>query len=76
MVESNHLFCLKIGHVSRNCQTKVKAPKVEANKGKGKVDEGNIRINMKKSWQKRDVPSTSNGRVTSPKRLSDRTSSN
>ena len=67
---------MKTGHVGRNCPTKAKAPKVEANKGKGKADEEHIRIDMKKTWQKRDVPSTSNERVTSPKRASDHISSN
>ena len=65
-----------MGHVSRNFPTKAKAPKVEENKGKEKVDEEQTRKDMKKTWQKRDEPSTSNGRVTSPKRSSDHTSSN
>ena len=67
---------MKTRHVSRNCPTKAKAPKVEADKCKGKIDEEHIRIDMKKTWQKRDVPSTSNGRVTLPKRTSDHISSN
>ena len=41
--------CFKTGHVSRNCPTKAKAPKIEVNKGKEKVDEENIRIEMKKT---------------------------
>ena len=64
-----------MGHVNKNCPTKAKAPKIEVNKGKEKVDEEHIRKDMKKIWQKRDVPSTSNGRITSPKRSSDHTSS-
>lgn len=67
---------LETRHVSRNCPTKAKTPKVEVNKGKGKVDEEYIRVDMKKTWKKRDVPSTSNRRVTSLKRSSDHTSSN
>ena len=67
---------MKIGNVSRNYPTKVKAPKTEVNKGKEKVDVEHIKANMKKRWKKRDGPSTSNGGFTSPKRLSDHTSSN
>ena len=67
---------LKIGHVSRNCQTKKKAPKTEVNTGKEKVDVEHIRVEMKKTWKRRDGPSTSNGGDTSPKRSSDHTSSN
>ena len=77
MVEQDYfLSCSKTGHVSRNCPTKVKAPKTEVNKGKEKVDEEHIRTDMKKTWQKRDGSSSSNGGVTSPKRSSDHTSSN
>ena len=54
----------------------VKAPKIEANKGKEKVDVEHIRVEMKKTWKKRDGPSTFNGEVTLPKRSSDHTSSN
>ena len=73
--QTTYFSCLKTRHVSRNCPTKAKAPKNEVSKGKEKVEE-HIKIDMKKTWQKRDEPSTSNGRVTSPKRSSDHTSSN
>ena len=67
---------MKTGHVSRNCPIKVKAPKTEVNKGKEKVDNENIKADMKKTWQRRDESSSSNGGVTSTKRSSDHTSSN
>ena len=67
---------MKTRHVSRNCPTKVKAPKTEVNKGKEKVDVEHIRADMKKTCQRRDGPSTSNEGVTLPKRSSDHTSSN
>ena len=76
MVKPNHMFyCLKIGHVNRNYPTKVKAPKIEVNKGKEKFDVEHIMIEMK-TWKRRDGSSTSNGGITSPKRSSDHTSSN
>ena len=56
--------------------TKVKAPKIQVNKGKEKFDVKNIKADIKKTWQRRDGSSSSNGRVTSPKRSSDHTSSN
>ena len=63
--------CLKTGHVSRNYPTKVKAPKTKVNKGKEKVDVENIREDMKKTWQKIDGASASNGEITSPNRSND-----
>ena len=54
-------ICLKTGHVSKNYPTKVKAPKIEVNKGKEKVDVENIKADMKKTWQKRDGSISSNG---------------
>ena len=66
---------MKTRNVSKNYPTKVKAPKTEVNKGKEKVDE-NIKVDMKKTWKRRDGSSSSNGGVTSPKRSSDHTSSN
>ena len=60
---------MKTRHVSRNCPTKVKAPKTEVNKGKEKADVDHIRADMKKTWKKRDGPSTSNGEITSPKEV-------
>ena len=75
----NKITCfsfLKTRHVSKNCPTKVKAPKTEVNKGKEKVDVENIKVDMKTTWQRRDGSSSSNGGVTSPKRSSDHTSSN
>ena len=77
MVKSNHMFsCLKTSHISRNCPTRAKAPKLEANKGKEKVDVEHIRVEMNRTWQRRDGASTSNGGITSPKRSSDHISSN
>ena len=76
MNKTTSFSCLKTGHVSRNCPTKVKAPKTEVNKDKEKVDVKNIKADMKKTWQIRDGSSSSNGGVTSPKRSSDHTSSN
>ena len=70
------LSCLKTGHVSRNCPTKAKAPRTEVNNGKEKVDVENIKVDMKKTWQKRDGSSSFNGEITSPMRSSDHTSSN
>ena len=63
---------IKTRHVSRNCSTKTKAPKIEVNKGKENFDVEHIKVDMKKTWQRRDG---SRG-VTSPKRSSDHTSSN
>ena len=74
MNQTTCFSCLKTGHVSRNYPTKVKTPKTEVNKGKEKVDVEHIRAEVKKTWQRRDGPSTSNGGVTSPKRSSDHTS--
>lgn len=68
--------CLKTGHISKNYPTKAKASKTKVNKGKEKVDVKNIKVDMKKTWQRRDGSSSSNGGVTSPKRSSDHTSSN
>ena len=65
---------LKIGHISRNYPTKVKAPKTGVNKGE--VDVEHIRADLKKTWQRRDESSTSNGGITSPMKSSDHTSSN
>ena len=40
-----------------------------------KVDVEHIKEEMKRTWQRRDGSSTSNGGITSPKRSSDHTSS-
>ena len=68
---------LKIGHISRHCPTKSKAPSCELDKGKGKVNVEHIRDGMNKTWKKKDDCRTSNGEgITSPNRLGDHTSSN
>lgn len=53
-----------------------KAPDLEFNKGKGKVDTKQIKGEINKTWKKKDGSNTSNGEITSPKRSSDHTSSN
>ena len=68
--------CLKIGHISKYCPTRSKAPNSEFNKGKGKVDVEHIRGEMNKTWKRRDGNSTFNGGITSPNRSSGHTSSN
>ena len=40
--------CLKTGHISRNCPTRSKAPSLEFNKEKAKVDVEQIRGQMNK----------------------------
>ena len=68
--------CLKIGHISKHCPTRSKAPSCEFNKGKEKADVEHIRGEMNKIWKKRDDCSTSNGGITSPNGSSGHTSSN
>ena len=48
--QTTYYSCLKTRHVSRNCPTKVKAPKTKVNKGKEKVNVENIKVDIKKTW--------------------------
>ena len=76
LIRTTCFSCLKTGHINRNCPTRSKAPSFEVNKGKEKVDVEHIRVEMNRTWQRRDGGRTSNGEITSPKRSSDHTSSN
>ena len=67
----------KIGHISKHCPTRSKAPSSKFDKGKGETDIENIKKKMNKTWKKKDAESTSNGEgITSPNGSSGHTSSN
>ena len=68
--------CLKTGHISRNCPTRSRAPKIEEDKGKEKIDVEKIRVQMNKTWKKKDKYNISSDEITSPNGSSDHTTSN
>ena len=51
--------CLKTGHVSRNCPTRSPAPRNEFYKDKEKVNVEKVKVQMKKTWKKKEDFSTS-----------------
>ena len=58
MSQTTSFSYLKIGHISRNYPTRSKAPSSEFNKGKGKVDAKEVKVQMKKTWKKNEDWST------------------
>jgi hypothetical protein len=74
--ETTCFSCLKIGHISRNCPTRSKAPSSEYSQGKAKVGIEQIRGQMNKTWKKKDECSTSSAEITSPNGSSGHSSSN
>ena len=73
--QTTFFSCLKTRHLSRYCPKRAKAPKLEVNKGKEKIDVEHIRVEMNRTGQRRDGANTSNRGITSPKRSSGHTSS-
>ena len=54
LCQTTHFSCLKIGHISMYFPTRAKEPKLEAIKGKENVDVEHIRVEMNRTWQRRD----------------------
>ena len=74
LIQTTSFSCLKIGHISRYFPARAKAPKSEVNKGKEKVDVEHIKVEINRTWQRRDGANTSNAGITSLNRSSDHTS--